>query len=191
MTSKFLTLGLLIVGLLGFNVAHAATGYTATGWGTGYDGEYCDSGSTWNTFPTYTNGTKFLFDGGAPADPHFYTMLGDSANDLGTQGYYVSTSATAPHDPVLDLGGSWNNTGGGAIGTWSTTSGCSEPVAPTSTVTAIGFWYDVATSSGALVASTVPFWEVALGLLMAFMFIFLLTIGMSRPTKWLFRKNWF
>lgn len=53
-----------------------------------------------------------------------------------------------------------------------------------------GLWGSIATSTQALVVeSGFPFWQIGLGLLMAFFLLFFIVTGLSSSLKWLLKKR--
>lgn len=59
---------------------------------------------------------------------------------------------------------------------------------PTTTLSSFGLWGTIATTTEALMLNAgVPFWELALGILLALFAIFFIAIGLSRPLKKLLR----
>ena len=183
-----------LVFLEAFNMgglALASTGYTASGFvPSSFNGEYCLNGSTtWHTQPTYTNGTNFIingFGGGL-----YYTVLADAISDSDPNSFfYVPSSGNASSfDPALDVGGSWSvSVSGTTAGSFSSSSGCGTPPTPTSTWTSFGLWGTIASSSYATGVTTLPFFEIVLGLMFVFFLLFIMIVGWSTPLKRLLRK---
>lgn len=109
--------------------------------------------------------------------------LGDWSGPTYTGGNFISSS---------DSGANWSNT----AGTDNTFRTYGDALAPTptpdatSTMSGFGLWGYISTSTYALAnQSGVPFFELALGFLIAFCFVFLIAVGLSRSFKWLLKRK--
>lgn len=85
--------------------------------------------------------------------------------------------------------GSWNaGTQSGPGTTATTTCPGSGSTTTSTTFSEYGIWGAITTSTQALISdSGLPFWEIGVGLLLAFCFLFLLTIATARAVKWLMK----
>lgn len=181
---KIIAIASLISALSFYNSANAANCYTASGWGTvSVDGFYQETADSGNAnvdhgVPVYTNGTFYV-----------WKYSGNSTGFIGNATYfssgtgnveYITSSYSTPDASTWVVA----DTGSEPIGTF-TLDTCPTPPAATSTgFTSFGLWGAVATTTYALISdSGMPFWEIALGVLIALFLLFILLVGLSRQFK--------
>ena len=152
----------------------------------GYTGIYTDTGTTNDGEPVYSlDAGHYLFkwQNGATTYSNLYSSV--VPDNTGSTAYYLT-----PYPGSADLSGTYtSNLYGGSDAVVASTTCPGGGGATTTDFSAYGLWGTVATSTWALVSNTaLPFWEIALGFLIAFFALFFIAIGLSRAFKWLLKK---
>lgn len=140
------------------------------------------SSVNWNTYDGVNNWTSSGGDYGALLDSQSFPTVGNPVtfdlNGSANFGDTVTYIFTSPSDYVhcntsihYDI---TYTAGGGATTT-------------TTSLDSFGLWGTIASSTGAMVSSSMPFWIIVLGMLFAFFVLFFLASGLSRSLKALLR----
>lgn len=175
-------------------LAFADTCYEATGFGgsaggylpgSTYNGTWTeDTGvGTCNGLPVYSNGNGVYLKAhnATPTRLNLGEVPCTGVNDVA-----MYNDTVTGYDPTT---GTWlTNPSAFTPGTFSLTS-CGGPgPTPTTTWSSYGVWGTIATTTQEMIVNTgMPFWEIALGVLMAFFLLFLILVGLSKSIKRLLR----
>jgi len=151
--------------------------YQGSGFGDANINEcWTDYGTPYNGQPQYVNADadRYLFWDGAN------TWYINDAPSAGGSSYYFSYLLGTTPNGTYAVGPFMGSSPGGTISLVS----CGGGPPATSTLSGYGLWSDIATSTAAMVVDNgVPFWEIALGILMALMLLFLFFGSTSKALR--------
>lgn len=181
---KFLIFGLVfLIPSFASAICYEATGFTTYSY---LNDTWLDTGTTNDGKPVYsynaggvnlffsTANTRWAIDDAPPSDISSGWLM--YQND-------------PPNPPTPDYAQDWTQVAlpyNVDAGRFASTT-CPGETEATTSLSSFGFWGSVASSSMSLINSSVPFWEIALGAMLAFFLLFFLVVGLSQAFKRLLR----
>jgi hypothetical protein len=177
--------------LFAFQALASSTGYTLSGFSNGFDGTYCDNGTTVFGQTVYEHSGKYIFlstDG-----TNYYTVIGfppvDHYDTSAWNFYGSNNHTTSIHDPSIGITtATWQPVSGGTPGTVTTATCTSSTPPPSSSSSTVASSLG---SQGGSMATTVG-GELATGIAKVLALLAgLLGLGvlMKYISKWWFRDS--